>query len=104
MLWFQFTVTRVEDDSVSLGNSSGGVSTDRVLLDGYGDHPATRTPGRPDSLGVPEGAAGGGGASSDNESSYGDTLTQTSITKLLSNKFKVSGKACVLLKRRSKCV
>ena len=84
-VYFQFTVTKVDEDANSL---SSGRSGERV---GNGDHGgggvSENGPLPQDAvvtLQVPDSGP------SDGESSYGDTLTQTSITKLLSKKFKVS--------------
>ena len=83
----QFTVTRVDGDPAS---SDGSIISDkRVLIDGGAANSVTSPSESAHQLSVPA-STRGGGASSDNESWYGDTLTQTSITKLLSDKFRVS--------------
>ena len=76
---FQFIVTRVED------NDDGSTSdTDAIVPSRRHGNGSVTSPHGMVTLQVLD------GGTSDAESSYGDTLTQTSITKLLSAKFKVS--------------
>ena len=77
----QFTVTRVDEED---GETSGVGDALCGAEDGAASAPLTgRSQG---AVRLPVPADSG---TSDAESSYGDTLTQTSITKLLSRKFKV---------------
>ena len=74
----QFTVTRVDEEDGEVGQASDPLCCEGGAVSSPLTGSGTVTLQLPDS------------GTSDAESSYGDTLTQTSITKLLSKKFKVS--------------
>ena len=70
-----------EDSPLSSDNNDNDIKLEQ-------NHNSDGSIHHPDSISLQ--MADGLGAISDSESTYGDTLTQTSITKLLSKKFKVS--------------
>ena len=89
-LW-QFTVTRVDDTAQNSNSVPTADSNDndinKAAVPNHSGANSTVSPGEHEMVSLQ--ISDMHPSMSDGESAYGDTLTQTSITKLLSKKFKV---------------
>ena len=79
LLWLQFTVTPVSETSTLNGDviHNDGSDVENGISGEHGEAVSLRVPDL-------------SGMTAETDSQYGDTLSQTSITKLLARKFKVT--------------